>query len=582
MMVRGTGIWRVWFIAGLIVLLQIGLGVRLAFLHLKPDAERLAKVENLHAYNETILVGRGRIYDRYGRVLAMDLPTKDVFADPQRIAESGYHSLIARQLTTFPGVNAERLKKRLLRTDRRFEYVRRWVPFDEAEQLAHQGFPGVHFTDSSKRHYPFGTMMSHVIGFSNMEGVGSAGVEMRYDSKLKGKPGKRVGERDARRREIYNRRTLDISPQKGANVYLTLDSTIQRMLEDSLQTYADKHSVKSAWAIVQKVDTGEILAMSSLPGYDLNEYPTSTEEERRNRAISFIYEPGSTFKVPVIAAALEEGVVTPETLIDCEHGYWVYNRRALRDAHGYGMLKTWQVVQKSSNIGTAKIAIRLGPHKLERYIRAFGFGEKLGIELGGEEYGIIHAVRNWSAISITRIPMGHEVGVTALQMVNAVNAIANDGFLMRPSIIKRVTDSKGAVIEEFKPEVLGRPVSAKTAAIMCEMMGRVTKKGGTGTNGAIDGIDVGGKTGTAQKPGRGGYIPGAYISSFVGFFPLENPEVTMIVVMDEPHNGHYGGTVAAPVFREVGEQLIRYMGTRSEDYSYAARQADEIDLEGIL
>jgi cell division protein FtsI (penicillin-binding protein 3) len=545
---------------------QIGLAARLAFLHLGPNEEYKARVTRTRKMEKQMLVGRGRILDRNGETLAIDLAVNDVCADPKVIVENGHVRFIASHLSRLLKLDPHAVISRLNRPKRRFEYIKRFVPLDLAKKVASMQFPGIFFLDSTHRNYPHGPMMCHVVGFSNLEGVGSAGVEQELNQHLKGSPGLRITELDGRRREIYDRRILDIPGQEGADVYLTLDLTIQYMVEKALEQAAEENHAKGAWAVVQRVRTGEILAMASYPQFDLNGYRTSTPEQRRNRAVSYNYEPGSTFKVAVIASALDAGVVTPDRVYDCENGCWMYKGRPLRDYHAYEELTVADILKKSSNIGAAKIALDLGAQRLEAYLREFGVGKSTQINLPGEEHGILHPVSRWSAISATRIAMGHEVAVTALQMLNIVSAIANDGFLMKPLIVKRVLDPEGREIFSSEPEVLGRPINAETAATMVRLMARVTDKDGTGRRAALDEYRVAGKTGSAQKPVAGGYSDSAHMASFVGFLPAEHPEISIIVVVDEPQPLHTGGVVAAPVFSQIAGQAVRYLAARQDGW----------------
>jgi cell division protein FtsI (penicillin-binding protein 3) len=307
--------------------------------------------------------------------------------------------------------------------------------------------------------------------------------------------------------------------------------------------------------------------MASLPGYDLNEFRTASDLVKLNRAISYVYEPGSTMKAASFAAALNERLVTPGTKFSCEGGAWLYKGRVLHDCHDYGVISVADGLKKSSNILTAKLSLMLGKVRLYRYLHDFGIGTKLGIDLPGEEKGIFHPVSKWSGLSPTRIAIGQGVAVTALQMLGVYCAIANDGYLMKPHVIKRIADNGGKTVYEAKPQVLARVIRPDTARTMCRLLSRVTEEHGTGTRARIPGYKVAGKTGTAQKPVRGGYSSTAYMASFVGFFPADNPEIGIIVVVDEPRKAHYGGVVAAPAFSAIGENVARYLGLQNHRLS---------------
>jgi cell division protein FtsI (penicillin-binding protein 3) len=548
------------------------LGYRLFQLHMGPNEDLRRRVAKIRTVEKKILVGRGRILDASGNVLALDLPTYHVCVDPQRISEKGHAQFVGYRLARLLELPAGVIFDRIARPGRRFEYIKQFVPDDTARQIHKMQLTGVFFEDATQRHYPKNALMCHVLGFSNMEGVGSAGVELRMDSLLKGREGLRITERDGRKREVYMRRSLEIAPQEGADVYLTLDQNLQYRLECALDAAVETHHARGAWGIVQRVRTGEILAMASRPAFDLNAYRNATQEEMLNRCIGYTYEPGSTFKIAVIAAALNEGTVTPETVFDCENGRWFYKGKMLRDFHPYGRLTVADILKKSSNIGAAKIAMTLGPEKLERYLREFGVGSKTGIDLPGEEGGVLRPVREWSALSISRIPMGHEVTVTALQMLNVACTLANHGFRMKPGVVQRVVDARGNTVKTFAPEVVAHPIRDDTARLMCRLMARVTEEGGTGTRARVPGYVVAGKTGTAQKVlPTGGYSETANVSSFVGFLPADQPEIGIIIVVDEPQSPQRtGGYVAAPVFAEVASQAVRYLGVPPSETNGAA------------
>lgn len=557
--------WRhYWRLA--VVLLAVaagfaGLGGRLAFLHLGENASLHERIRKARRVEHPIQIARGRILDRHGNILAMDLAVSDVCADPSLIQEEGYVDFIGSYLARFLQLDPATVTASLGRPGRRFAYIKRNVSDDLTARLKALKLSPRHvwFAPVSVRHYPAGNLMAHAIGFANVEQVGSAGIELYGDKYLRGRPGLRVSERDGKKREIVNRRSLEIAPQPGADIELTLDMHLQEMVEEALDNAMREHRAQGAWAIVQRVKTGEILALASRPDYDLNAFRTAQDPERLNRAIGYVFEPGSTFKITVVAAALNEGLVTPDTMINCENGRWIYKGRPLRDFHPYGMLSVADVIKKSSNIGAAKIALVLGEERLEKYLREFGVGRPLGIELPGEEGGILHPRKRWTSLSITRIPMGHEVGVTALQVLDIMCSIANDGFLMRPAAVRRIAHPQGGEVYAFEPQVLTRPVKPETARTMLRLLQRVTEPGGTGRHAVFAGYTAAGKTGTAQKPVAGGYSDERNIASFVGVVPAEDPAIGIVVVVDEPQPLHTGGAVAAPVFRAIAEQAVRYL-----------------------
>lgn len=538
-----------------------GLGCRLAYLHMGRDAKLRERVEQTRKVEQPILVGRGRILDRGGNILALDLAVKHVSVDPLLVYSNGHRTFVARQLARVLQVDPALVMAKLDRTGRRQEYVKKYAREDQARQLMAMGLDkaGVFFDDVSQRNYPHHQLFCHLLGFSNQEGVGAAGLELKFDPYLKGAPGLRVSERDGRRHELLTHRTLEVQPQQGADVYLTVDQQVQFFCEQALDAAMEKHHARGAWALVQEVRTGRLLAMACRPAYDLNDYGAVSNDLRLNRAIGYVFEPGSTFKMATIAAALNERVTDPRTIFDCENGRWLHAGRILRDYHPHGRLNVADVLKVSSNIGAAKIAGLLGEQRLHRYLRDFGFGAPLGVDLPGEEAGILHHPRNWSSLSVSRIAMGQGVAVTALQMLNLMCCIGNDGFLMRPLVVDRVVNKTGAVVKRNEPYVLARPIRGDTARLMCQMLARVTEEGGTGTKACVPGYTVAGKTGSAQKALPGGYSESAHVASFLGMLPAERPQIAIMVVVDEPQPLHTGGQVAAPIFREIAEQAVRYL-----------------------
>lgn len=551
--------WRVATVTAVVLAAWVGLGARLAFLHLGPNENLRARVESIRYLEKKMVGQRGRILDREGNILALDLTVKTVCVNPKQVLEGGRAEIVGGYLAHMLDLPPAMVFARINRPDDPYEPVKRKVNEDLAQRISRMQLDGVFFEDDTGRNYPLGAIMSHVVGFSNVQGVGSAGVELQMDKYLKGRAGLRVGEQDGKGREVYIRRDLEIAPQPGADVYLTIDQNLQYIVEKALDLAMEEHSAKGAWAIIQRVGTGEVLAMACRPDYDLNDFRHAPAESIRNRAVGYVYEPGSTLKGPVLAAALNEGVVTPEDIFDCEDGFWVYAGKGLRDYHGHGLLSVADVLKKSSNIGMAKIAIELGEKRLANYLHLFGLGAKTGIDLPGEEAGILHPLSEWSKISITRLPMGHEVAVTALQILNAYCCIANNGFLMQPYLVQRVVDANGYTVLSAEPKVISRPIRQETARLMQKLLSRVTEDGGTARRARVDGYSVAGKTGTAQKPIPGGYSHEDHMASFVGFLPAEQPELGIVVVVDEPQPKHTGGVVAAPVFREIAEQAVRYL-----------------------
>lgn len=551
-----------------------GLGSRLTYLHILVDQTVRDKVQDNRRIERHLLAGRGRVLDRNGAsgILAINLAVKDVCADPSRLAahpEELNQSVTA--LADFFELTADELAVRLNRPERRFEYIKRFVHEEQTSVLSSMQLPGVFFRDSTVRYYPQDDFMCHILGFVNREGVGSAGIEQQFDRYLRGSPGILEGNVNALRQELYTHRGRYVPALEGADVELTVDQYIQHMVEKALDDVMQEYHAKGAWAIVQHVSTGAILAMASRPSYDPNEFYLSEETQRLNRAIGYVYEPGSTFKCALFAAALNEGVVTPDTVFDCENGAWTYANRVLRDYSSHGHLSVADGLKKSSNILTAKVALLLGDKLLYEYLSRFWIGRPLGIDLPGEEAGILHPVERWSKISATRISIGQGVAVTGLQMLSVVSAIANDGYLMRPFIVKRVLAEDGTLLFENSPRVLSQPIRSDTAEVMRHLMQRVTEQGGTGRRASVEGYAVAGKTGTAQKAVAGGYSDTAHMASFAGFLPADAPQVAVIVVVDEPQPVRTGGRVAAPVFGEIASNTMQYLNIAPLEWLVAHR-----------
>ena len=552
----------------LLMLTLAGIGGRLVYLHFRlgPGVDRGERIHAMRQFQSDLAVDRGKILDRNGNILVLDLVKKELCASPAALAVAGQTRAVANTLARIVNIEPLVLLDRLGGAERQFVYVTGYgtvLEDDQAERLSRAQLPGLFLRDARVRSYTRGTSLCHVLGYVNLDAdrFGSAGIEQRWDRYLRGVPGLLVGERDGRRHEIYGRRLMELKPRPGADVILTIDQYVQYIVEQALESAVREQEARAGWAIVQRVRTGEILAMAAVPAYDPRDFRRADPDAMRNRCIAYNYEPGSTFKVAVVAAALNEGVVSPNDVFDCENGVWSYQGRPLRDFHPYGALSVADVVKKSSNIGAAKIALRLGDGRLYEYLRAFGIGSPTGIELPGEEAGLLYPVKQWTRLSPTRIAIGHEVAVTALQMLGVLCAIANDGVLLRPYIVREVVGPDERVLVHQAPVAVGQPIRPETARTLKGLLARVMEEGGTGARARVDGYACGGKTGTAQKtaPG-GGYSATLNISSFMGFLPVEDPQLAIIVVLDEPGlDVRTGGYVAGPVFKTIAEQIVRYL-----------------------
>ena len=552
--------WRVALVSVIVLTAWGVLVVRLGQLHFGDNAGLRERIRIMHSIKQDIRVGRGRILDRNGNLLALDLTLQNIVVSPNVIATNHAAQAVSARLATVLGLPYAQVFERVNRPWRKYEMIQPKVKDAVAERVAELKLPGVWYESVSTRHYPQNELACHVVGFVNYEDVGSGGIEQRWDQLLKGRAGMRLSEKDGNKREIYTRRSLEVTPKEGANIHLTIDQNVQYFTERALEAALTNFHPEAAWAIVQEVRTGAILAMASRPAYDPNAFNQSAAQARMNRPVSYNFEPGSVFKIGVVAAALNEGVVATNDLFDCEKGMWHYAGRPLRDFHAYDTLDVTGILRKSSNIGAAKIAVLLGEPRLYRYLQDYGLGQRTGIEVPGEEAGILNPMKSWAKIDITRIAMGHSVAVTALQMLGIMSCIGNDGFRMRPYVVQKVVDKDGVVLQETKPEALARPITERTAALMRQMLMEVTTREGTGAKAAVPGYTVAGKTGTAEKiDATGHYVRNANISSFVGMIPAERPEVAIIVVLDNPQPIRTGGQTAAPVFRDIAEPVIRYL-----------------------
>lgn len=442
---------------------------------------------------------------------------------------------------------------------------------------------GAIFADAfndQQRVYPGQTLAAHVLGYVGMnererdgvrilETVGKDGLEFTFNPKLAGVRGWRKTEKDSGQRELVALRDQDVEPRDGLNVVLTIDSVIQHILETALAEAMVKHTPISISGIAVRPRTGEILAMATLPTFDPNDPGSAPpgvagDDARRNRIITDLIEPGSTFKIVVVSGALNDSVVRLTDSINCENGHFGYGGRVLHDHESYDVLSVEGVITKSSNIGAAKIGIKLGEKRLFDYMRDFGFGERTGLPLPLEVRGIVHPVKEWSKVSIAQIPMGQGVAVTRLQMTMAMCAIANRGVLMRPMLVDRLEDREGHVVAKYAPQRVRQVVSEPTAKLMVKALKTVVSPVGTAPRAALEHYSVAGKTGTATKVENGVYVKGKYFSSFVGFFPAEDPELCISIIMDQPKQGYYGGLTAGPVFKQVAEQAAIYLNIRPD------------------
>ncbi len=526
---------------------------------LRPDlVDRLQRQQTSF---QTVPERRGMILDRKGRVLAASHMAPSVFVDPQRVTDLPRTAeALARILDLDVGWVHNAIFSNL---DRRFVWIEREIDWIEADAIRELRLDGVGVRTEAKRAYPQGKVSAHVLGFVGRDGAGLEGVELAVDKRLSGRPGQALAMVDTRRRAIWPLLDRTIRPTDGGHIILTIDAALQEFTEHTIQDVVTKFKAESGVGLVVAPHTGEILAMVSYPGYDPANPTASPIDHRRNRCLTDPVEPGSVFKPIIAAAVLNEGLTRPDEMINCENGLAYFGSRPIKDSHPMGLMTMSQVVSHSSNIGMAKIGTRLGDKRMYDYLRRYGLGELTGLGLSGESAGIVYPTTRWSKVSAQSISFGQEVAVTPLQLVNAFNAIANEGTLLRPRLIHQVLDAAGNVIEDnSEPIVVGRVLQPDVARTMIQRVLRETVTEGSGKECNLELWQIGGKTGTAQIPRKGGgYQEGAYLSSFIGTGPTTRPQVTVLVMIrrPDPRIGYYGRQVAVPAVARILEYALTYL-----------------------
>src|ERR1051325_897186 len=506
---------------------------------------------------------RGELLDRHGRELARSVQTVSLFLDPEGLDATTLDQS-AQQVAKILNVKQSDLAQEFrnaLDEKRRFIWIARRLDADLAAKVTALNLPGIHTQLEPKRFYPNGSLAAHVLGYVGLDGQGLGGVEQSFNEKISGEAGQLYLEKDANGKPYES---YEIAAKPGQTVVLTIDQSIQYIAEQALQGAVQRTHAKSGTAIVLDPRSGDILALANAPTFDPNKVAETKPETRSNWALQNIYEPGSTFKVVAFSAAIEKKLARPEDRIDCQMGAITVAGRLIHDHHPYGVLTLSEALAKSSNIAAIKLGLRVGDATMYDFIKRFGFGSKTGIELPGETSGIVRKVERWQPSSIGSIAMGQEVGVTPVQMVAAFGALANDGVRIAPHLIREVRGADGSVVYSAQPEQR-RVISAETATSLRGMLEGVTLNG-TAKKAQLDGYSAAGKTGTAQKidPRTKAYSATKFVGSFVGFAPVSNPQVVIIVVIDEPAGAYHGGDVAAPVFREVAEQILPSLGVEPD------------------
>lgn len=534
--------------------------VKLVFIQVFKASYLSQLAEKQHNHFIELEPRRGGIYDRKLRPLALNVAVYSLYAKPRLMTQQAKEKTV-KEIGTLLNLTEDFLRKRLQK-DKYFVWIARKLSAAAVDRIKALKIDGLDFIKESRRYYPNQSLGAHVLGFAGMENRGLEGLELMYDHYLKGEFGWSKIIRDARHRELLIERGF-IPPKDGFDFVLTIDETIQFIAERALEEGFVRHHAVGASLIIMDPQTGEILALANRPTYDLSRFSESHQDSRRNRALADMYEPGSVFKIVTAAAALEEGKVREEDKFFCEYGEYKVGGHILHDHRKHGILTFREVIEQSSNIGTTKVAQLLGAPTIYKYAKIFRFGKPTGINIPGEVSGVLKDPSQWSKTSIAAIPIGHEVTVTAIQLVCAISVIANEGIYMQPFVVKYIKDQQGELIKEYRPQAVAQVISRETAHRLKEILAGAVEKG-TGKLAKIPHVRVAGKTGTAQKIQAGGYSHNKFYASFIGFAPVEDPKIAMVVIFDEPHPSYFGGTVAAPVFKRVAEDVLKYLTASNE------------------
>lgn len=564
-----VSIRRTLFVAAFVVFWMLGISARLVYLQVTQHQKLTARAHQQQQDAFEISPTRGPVLDRHERELARTIDTTSVFVAPDEFRKDKKDTdaqileavgCTANGLAATLGLDAKAVFNQIndaRNNGRRFMWIARRIPADKALALDALALAGVHTKKEPKRFYPNGSLAANVLGFVGLDGTGLAGIEQVYNEKITGEPGKIFIEKDSLGRAYES---TEVPGRPGQTVVLTIDQSIQYQAEAALTTAIAESGAKAGTAIVIDPHNGEILALANAPTFDPNDVGAAPPTSRANWALQNIYEPGSTFKVVAFSAAIEKGLAKPSDLIDCQMGSITVAKRVIHDHKPFGTLTLTDALAKSSNVAAIKLGLRVGDPTMYEYITRFGFGSRTGIELPGETAGVVHSLKNWQPSSIGSVAIGQEVGVTPLQMVGAFGALANDGIRVAPHLIREIRNSDGVPTYRPSPEQR-RVISKETASALRGMLEGVTLNG-TAKKAQLDGYTAAGKTGTAQKidPKTKTYSKTKFVASFVGFAPVNNPAVVIIVVIDEPGGSYHGGDVAAPVFRQIAEQILPDMG----------------------
>jgi len=564
-----VSIRRTLFVAAFVAFWMLGISARLVYLQVSIHDKLVARAHQQQQDAMETSPARGPVLDREGRELARTVDTTSVFIAPDEFKQdkkdtdaqiTGAIECTAQNLSSLLNLDRKSVFDQIneaRNSGRRFLWIARRIAPETAQLLAAMDLTGVHTRKEPKRFYPNGSLAANVLGFVGLDGNGLAGIEQVYNQKITGEPGKVFIEKDSLGRAYES---TEVPGRPGQTVVLTIDQSIQYQAEAALTTAIEQSGAKAGTAIVLDPHTGEILALANAPTFDPNDVGAASPAARANWALQNIYEPGSTFKVVAFSAAIEKGLAKPDDHIDCQMGSITVAKRLIHDHHPFGNLTLAEALAKSSNVAAIKLGLRVGDLTMYDYITRFGFGSRTGIELPGETAGVIRPVSRWQPSSIGSVAIGQEVGVTPLQMVAAFGALANDGVRLAPHLIREIRSASGVATYRPNPEQ-HRVISKETAGALRGMLEGVTLNG-TAKKAQLDGYTAAGKTGTAQKidARTKTYSKTKFVASFVGFAPVNDPAVVIIVVIDEPGGSYHGGDVAAPVFRQIAEQILPELG----------------------
>jgi cell division protein FtsI (penicillin-binding protein 3) len=541
--------------AAVFALWTAGIEARLLYLQVFQYQDLSARAARQQSRTITAPAKRGEILDRNGHVLAYSVDADSIYAVPTEIDDADAAAVaLCRALEHCTAPEQQTIAGRLKR-QRAFAYVRRQVSPEDVQRVSELNLAGVGFLKENRRYYPKKELAAHLLGYVGIDNNGLGGIESAYDGEIRGRAGKILIQTDARR-SAFSR--VERPSTAGSSLELTIDQYLQHIAERELRAAVAANKAVGGTVIIMDPHTGEILALANEPTFNPNAFARARDEDRSNRAIQDIYEPGSTFKVVTASAALEENVMDPAEPVDVSAGLIRFGPRVIRDVHRYGTLSFTDVIVKSSNVGAIKVGLKLGPERLGRYVRRFGFGQTLSRDFRGESPGIVWDPVRWNDSALASVSMGYQIGVTPLQMAAAVSSVANRGELLEPRAIRAVVrDGKRM---EVQKRVIRRTIGPETAAVLTRMMEEVVERG-TARTARVDGYSVAGKTGTAAKLVNGRYSKSEYNASFVGFVPSRDPVLTILVVIDTPRaRGYYGGVVAAPAFKAVAEAALRHLG----------------------